>query len=93
MPLEAIGWILSVLADTSERQTKSALADELARYLIDHVNINESTGAGFYYSYYADMVRHELLHDDVRTDSVILESLIIASPKSPLIPKLVKGTY
>jgi hypothetical protein len=91
MPLEAIAWLLTVMADTSDRQSRSPLADELSQYLIDHVSINETTGAGFYYSYYADMVRHELLHSDVRTDAVILEALVVGNPKSVLIPKLVRG--
>lgn len=44
LPLEALGWILSVLGDTRMGLSRSRYADEIARYLNDHVQIHDTTG-------------------------------------------------
>ncbi len=86
--MEALAWLLVILADGEPR---SPSADEIARYLNNHVTLDETTGAGFYYSFYEELARHALLHSETRTDAIILEALVVADPKSPVIPKLVRG--
>jgi hypothetical protein len=68
LPIEAIAWILSVLAGGKHR---SPLADEIVRYLHNHVNINETSGAGRFYSYYEEITRHTIFHSEERTDAVV----------------------
>jgi hypothetical protein len=103
LALEALGWLLSVLSDTSEKQERSKYADEIAHYLYDHIHLNETTGAGDFFSFYEEGTRHKLLHTHWRTgnkrlynlvtsiDCVLLEALINDDPESPITSKLVKG--
>lgn len=49
MPLEALGWLLSVLGDEFKGSPRSPVADEIARYLNNHVTLNDVTGGAFYY--------------------------------------------
>lgn len=100
VPMEALGWILAVLGDDSERtrrtaprsEAHSAAAGEVGRYLSDHVVMDDAdSGVGYYDSYYDDMVRHALLHSNTRTDAAILDGLCAGYPESPVIPQLVRG--
>jgi hypothetical protein len=82
-----LAWLLSIFADGD----RSEFADEITRYLVNHVNLEESTGAGHLYSYYEEMTRHTLLHSSTRTDAIVLEALVLGDPKAKVIPSLVKG--
>ena len=73
LPIEAIAWLLSVVAGGKNR---SPLADEMVRYLHNHVDINESSGAGRFYSYYEEVTRHTLFHSAERTDAVVSNNIV-----------------
>ena len=90
MPIEALAWILCTLADGTKIAEQSSAA-AIVRYLTNCIDVVESEGAGYCYSYYDTMTRHKLFHSSTRTDAVLLMSLVLADPKNVLIPKLVKG--
>ncbi|MBI4511517.1 MAG: hypothetical protein HY698_17925, partial [Deltaproteobacteria bacterium] len=85
LPLEAVGWILSVLSGDRESARE---VEEIRRHLQNRVT--ETAGAAHFATSYSDGA-HLLLHSDRRTDGVILEALILDQPKSDLIPKLAFG--
>eukprot|EP01114_Cavostelium_apophysatum_P022326 TRINITY_DN803_c0_g1_i1.p1 TRINITY_DN803_c0_g1~~TRINITY_DN803_c0_g1_i1.p1 ORF type:complete len:3646 (-),score=1090.84 TRINITY_DN803_c0_g1_i1:14-10951(-) len=94
IPMEALGWMLSVLGDQSKDVPRSPVADEIARYLNDHVSLSQTdSDSATYASYYVESTRHYLLHSAVRTDAILLEALIIGDRNSPVIPKLVRGIF
>ncbi|HKQ78825.1 MAG TPA: DUF6049 family protein [Blastocatellia bacterium] len=82
LSLEALGWLMPVL---------SGDANSLAAIRL-HLNnrVEETAGAAHFTTSYKDGAQ-VMLHSDRRADGVILESLIGDSPKSDLIPKIVRG--
>jgi alpha-2-macroglobulin len=80
--LEALGWLMPVL---------SGDANSLAA-IRGHLNnrVEETAGAAHFTTSYKDGAQ-VMLHSDRRADGIILESLIGDSPKSDLIPKIVRG--
>lgn len=81
LSLEAIGWVMPVLAGTPE-------AAAIRRHLGNRVE--ETAAAAHFTTSYSDGA-HLLLHSSRRADGILLESLIGDDPKSDLIPKLVRG--
>ena len=88
-PLEALGWVLAVLSDTTNDLEKSRFTDEIASYINKYaiIDINNNNIA-YFNSYYEEPSRHLLFHTPLRTDSVLLDALISADIQSPIIPKL-----
>jgi len=85
MAMEAIGWIYSVMAgDKSSAGQRRAIR----RYLFNRVS--ETAAAANFTTHYSDGA-HLLLSSSRRADAVILEAMIKDSPRSKLIPKLVRG--
>ncbi|HMB29084.1 MAG TPA: alpha-2-macroglobulin family protein, partial [Blastocatellia bacterium] len=82
LSLEALGWLMPVL---------SGDANSLAA-IRGHLNnrVEETAGAAHFTTSYKDGAQ-VMLHSDRRADGIILESLIGDSPKSDLIPKIVRG--
>jgi alpha-2-macroglobulin len=80
--LEALGWLMPVL---------SGDANSLAAIRL-HLNnrAEETAGEAHFTTSYKDGAQ-VMLHSDRRADGIILESLIGDSPKSDLIPKIVRG--
>ncbi len=82
LPLEALGWILPLLSQEPE-------AAAIRRHLDNRV-VETAEAANFTESY-GENGPYVLLSSDRRVDAVLLEALILDSPKSDLIPKLVRG--
>ncbi|HEV2667656.1 MAG TPA: hypothetical protein VG324_22265, partial [Blastocatellia bacterium] len=82
LSLEALGWLMPVL---------SGDVNSLAA-IRGHLNnrVEETAGAAHFTTSYKDGAQ-VMLHSDRRADGIILESLIGDSPKSDLIPKIVRG--
>lgn len=66
LPIEALGLILTVLADANGKQKRSPYADELVRYLITHLNVNDEIGTAHAPSFYDELTRHEAFHSNNR---------------------------
>jgi uncharacterized protein YfaS (alpha-2-macroglobulin family) len=85
MPFEALGWVLSVLANdpnsTSEVQT-------IIRHLMNRTT--ETAATANFVTDYGDGA-WLIMYSNRRADGVLLEALIKADPKNDLIPKLVRG--
>lgn len=82
---EAIGWILSVLADDKD---STAEVDLIKRHLLNRTV--ETAGAAHFVTKYKDG-EYVLLSSERRADGIILEALLKAEPNSDLIPKIVRG--
>jgi hypothetical protein len=82
LSMEALGWLMPVL---------SGDVNSLAAIRL-HLNnrVEETAGAAHFTTSYKDGAQ-VMLHSDRRADGIILESLIGDSPKSDLIPKIVRG--
>jgi alpha-2-macroglobulin len=82
LPLEALGWLMPVL---------SGDVNSLAA-IRNHLNnrAEETAGAAHFTTSSKDGAQ-VMLHSSRRADGIILESLIGDSPKSDLIPKIVRG--
>jgi len=82
LSLEALGWLMPVL---------SGDVNSLAA-IRGHLNnrVEETAGAAHFTTSYKDGAQ-VMLHSERRADGIILESLIGDSPKSDLIPKIVRG--
>ena len=85
LSFETLGWLLGVM--TGDAASSAQLA-QLRRYLGNRVT--ETAGAAHYARDFDDGA-YLIMHSDRRADGIILEGLIKDSPKSDLIPKLVKG--
>ncbi|MBI5480032.1 MAG: Ig-like domain-containing protein [Deltaproteobacteria bacterium] len=85
LPLEALGWLLPVLAP--DKASAAEVAD-IRRHLRNRVT--ETAATAHFATSYRDGA-HLLLHSDRRADAVLLEALITVEPRSDLIPKLVAG--
>ncbi len=80
--MEALGWLTPVLSGDANSLTA----------IRNHLNnrVEETAGAAHFTTSYKDGAQ-VMLHSDRRADGVILEALIGDSPKSDLIPKIVRG--
>ncbi len=82
LSLEALGFILPILSKEPE-------AAAIRRHLDNRVT--ETAEAANFVQDYGESGPHLLLFSDRRVDAILLEALILDSPKSDLIPKLVRG--
>jgi alpha-2-macroglobulin len=85
MPFEALGWILSVLADD---KNSSAEVDAIKHFLMNRTT--ETAAAANFVTDYGDG-GWLIMYSNRRADGVLLEALLKAEPKNDLIPKLVRG--
>lgn len=83
--LELLGWLYPVLIDG--QGTGPALR-ELRRHLTNRAT--ETAGTAHFATHYKDGA-HLLLHSDRRVDGILLEGLLRDTPKSDLVPKVVRG--
>jgi hypothetical protein len=81
LSMEAIGWLWSVIDDTSQ-------LDAIRLYVNNHVV--ETAGAANFTTSYSDQT-YLLLSSDRRTDAILLDALIEDNPQSDLISKVVNG--
>ncbi|HTK36880.1 MAG TPA: alpha-2-macroglobulin family protein, partial [Pyrinomonadaceae bacterium] len=85
MPFEALGWVLSVLANDPESKPE---VDAILHFLMNHTT--ETAAAANFVTDYGDG-QWLIMYSNRRADGVLLEALIKADPKNDLIPKLVRG--
>ncbi len=85
MPFEALGWILSVLADD---KNSTAEVELIKRFLINRTT--ETAATANFVTDYGD-ANWLIMYSNRRADGVLLEALIKADPQNDLIPKLVRG--
>jgi alpha-2-macroglobulin len=81
--LEQIGWLWPTLAKANAPEL-GALKKHLAN------RVTETAGAAHFVTSYGDG-DYLLLNSDLRTDGILLESLVAEDPKNDVIPKLVTG--
>ena len=84
MPFEALGWLLPVLQNGKANDD----VKKIRRFLDNRVT--ETAGAAHFADGYSDNA-HVILHSNRRADGIALEALVETTPKSDLIPKLVRG--
>jgi hypothetical protein len=85
MPFEALGWILSVLADDKNSLVE---VENIKRFLMNRTT--ETAATANFVTDYGDGA-WLIMYSNRRADGVLLESLIKADPNNDLIPKLVRG--
>ncbi|HEX8288092.1 MAG TPA: alpha-2-macroglobulin family protein [Pyrinomonadaceae bacterium] len=85
MPFEALGWILSVLADDRNSATE---VENIKRFLMNRTT--ETAATANFVTDYGD-AEWLIMYSNRRADGVLLEALIKADPNNDLIPKLVRG--
>ncbi len=85
MPFEALGWILSVLADDKNSQTE---VEAIKRFLMNRTT--ETAASANFVTDYGDNA-WLIMYSNRRADGVLLEALLKAEPNNDLIPKLVRG--
>ncbi len=85
MPFEALGWILSVLADD---KNFTAEVESIKRFLMNRTT--ETAATANFVTNYGD-AEWLIMYSNRRADGVLLEALIKADPNNDLIPKLVRG--
>ena len=85
LPFEAIGWILSVLADD---KNSAAEVESIKRFLMNRTT--ETAATANFVTDYGDGA-WLIMHSNRRADGVLLEALLKAEPNNDLIPKLVRG--
>jgi len=85
MPFEALGWILSVLANDANSQTE---VQAILRFLNNRTT--ETAATANFVTNYGDGA-WLIMYSNRRADGVLLEAMIKADPKNDLIPKLVRG--
>ena len=85
-PLEAIGWIWPTLSGDAAGSAKEL--EDIGKVVRNQAT--ETAGAAHFTTSYSDGA-YVLLHSDRRADALLLEGLMIAEPKSDLIPKVVAG--
>ncbi len=85
MPFEAIGWILSVLADD---KNSVAEVENIKRFLMNRTTETASTAN--FVTDYGD-AEWLIMYSNRRADGVLLEALLKADANNDLIPKLVRG--
>ncbi len=85
MPFEAIGWILSVLADDKNSTVE---VENIKRFLMNRTT--ETAATANFVTDYGDAA-WLIMYSNRRADGVLLEALIKADAQNDLIPKLVRG--
>ncbi len=85
LPFEAIGWILSVLADD---KNSVAEVENIKRFLMNRTT--ETAATANFVTDYGDAA-WLIMYSNRRADGVLLEALLKADAKNNLIPKLVRG--
>jgi hypothetical protein len=85
LPFEAIGWILSVLAND---KNSAAEVEAIKRFLMNRTT--ETAATANFVTDYGDG-QWLVMYSNRRADGVLLEALIKAEPQNDLIPKLVRG--
>ncbi len=85
MPFEALGWILSVLANDPGSKVE---VDAIIRHLMNRTT--ETAASANFVTNYGDGA-WLIMYSNRRADGVLLEAMIKADPKNDLIPKLVRG--
>ncbi len=85
MPFEALGWILTVLADDKGSATE---VEAIKRFLMNRTT--ETAATANFVTDYGDAA-WLIMYSNRRADGVLLEALIKADPTNDLIPKLVRG--
>jgi len=85
MPFEALGWVLSVLANDPG---STAEVQAIIRHLMNRTT--ETAATANFVTNYGDGA-WLIMYSNRRADGVLLEALIKADPKNDLIPKLVRG--
>ncbi|RME70381.1 MAG: hypothetical protein D6776_11755 [Planctomycetota bacterium] len=85
LPLEAVGWLLAVIAPAPELH---GTTERLLRLV--HNRVEETAGTAHFVTSYGDE-DYLLLHSNRRADAVLLDALMTAEPKSDLIVKVVRG--
>ena len=85
MPCEALGWILSVLADDKKSTTE---VEAIKHFLMNRTT--ETAATANFVTDYGDG-GWLIMYSNRRADGVLLEALLKAEPKNDLIPKLVRG--
>ncbi|HXG83385.1 MAG TPA: DUF6049 family protein, partial [Pyrinomonadaceae bacterium] len=85
VPFEAIGWILSVLADD---KNSVAEVENIKRFLMNRTT--ETAATANFVTDYGDAA-WLIMYSNRRADGVLLEALIKADANNDLIPKLVRG--
>ncbi|MBI4851651.1 MAG: Ig-like domain-containing protein [Acidobacteria bacterium] len=85
LPIEAIGWLWSVLAgDPGSKQE----LEQIRQFIINKAT--ETAATAHFVTDYKDGA-YLLLASDYRTDAILLDALLTDQPSSDLIPKLVRG--
>lgn len=85
MPFEALGWVLSVLAND---QGSKAEVEAIIRHLMNRTT--ETAATANFVTDYGDGA-WLIMYSNRRADGVLLEALLKAQPDNDLIPKLVRG--
>ena len=86
---ESLGWLLTAMTPGRDREPEVATAiDEILRHLANRVE--ETPAAANFIEDYEEGA-YLLLHSNRRSDAVVLEGLMHASPDDTLIPKVVRG--
>jgi uncharacterized protein YfaS (alpha-2-macroglobulin family) len=85
LSMEAIGWLLSVLANDADSRNEVAAI----RHLLNN-RVTETAGTAHCVCSYSDS-DYLVLNSNRRADGVILEALIVDQPNNDLIPKIVRG--
>ena len=85
MPFEALGWVLSVLANDPNSKVET---DAIIRHLMNRTT--ETAATANFVTNYGDGA-WLIMYSNRRADGVLLEAMIKADPKNDLIPKLVRG--
>ncbi len=85
LPFEAIGWILSVLANDKNSTVE---VESIKRFLMNRTT--ETAATANFVTDYGDG-GWLIMYSNRRADGVLLEALIKAEPNNDLIPKLVRG--
>ncbi len=85
MPFEALGWIMSVLADDKDSASE---VENIKRFLMNRTT--ETAAAANFVTDYGDNA-WLIMYSNRRADGVLLEALLKADPNNDLIPKLVRG--
>ena len=85
MPFEALGWVLSVLANDANSKAE---VDSIIRFLMNRTT--ETAATANFVTDYRDGA-WLIMASNRRADGVLLEALIKADVKNDLIPKLVRG--
>ncbi len=85
MPFEALGWIMSVLADDKNSAQE---VENIKRFLMNRTT--ETAATANFVTDYGDGA-WLIMYSNRRADGVLLEALLKADPNNDLIPKLVRG--